>query len=171
MPFAIGIEHTKTTHNVGTLLRSAVNFGASAVFTIGRRYKREASDTVNAAAQIPLIHCLGLDDFRDHMPKDWIPIIVELGDNARPIENFIHPKRCIYILGPEDGSVSRQLQDRYRTKIVIPSARCLNVAVAGSIVMYDRIAKERRASLAQLGERRPEESEASVRSRREALAR
>lgn len=143
MPFAIGIEYTKTESNVGTLMRSAVNFGAALVFTVGRRYRRQASDTVHAAHQIPVLHFASWDDARRHLPIDWTPVVVELGDGAHRLETFVHPKRAIYILGPEDGSVSDEVQSRYRNKVIIPSLRCLNVAVAGSVVMYDRVAKER----------------------------
>ena len=36
--FEIGIFHTKTEQNVGTLWRSAFQLGAAGVFTIGKRY-------------------------------------------------------------------------------------------------------------------------------------
>ena len=142
MPFAIGIEHTKTETNVGTLMRSAFNFGASLVFTVGRRYRRQSSDTVAAFKHIPLLHFADWDEARRGLPMDWQPVIVELGEGAQSLPTFCHPKRAVYVLGPEDGSVSQIVQARYRTRVVIPSRYCLNVAAAGSIVMYDRIAKE-----------------------------
>lgn len=37
--FGIGIYHTKNVLNVGTLWRSAHNFGASFIFTVGMRYR------------------------------------------------------------------------------------------------------------------------------------
>jgi tRNA(Leu) C34 or U34 (ribose-2'-O)-methylase TrmL len=43
--FEIGIYHPKTRNNVGTLWRSAYQLGASGLFTIGRRYERQSSDT------------------------------------------------------------------------------------------------------------------------------
>lgn len=169
MPFAIGIVHTKTQHNVGTLFRSAHNFGASMVFTIGRRYDRQASDTERASGKMPLLHFPTWDDYLTSAPYDWIPIAVELTDDAKPIVNFAHPKRAVYLLGPEDGSLPRSIRERCKKTIIIPCTSCLNVAVAGSIVMYDRIAKEQRASLAQLAEHRIEAPGISVRFRGEAL--
>ena len=176
MPFAIGIVHTKTEHNVGTLMRSAHNFGASMVFTIGRRYTRQSSDTENAAGKIPILHFGSWEEYRDASPFDWTPIAVELSPGAEPIVNFDHPRRAVYLLGPEDGSLGRDIRERCKHTIVIPTSSCLNVAVAGSIVMYDRIAKEQReaiknhrASLAQLAERSVEAREKPVQIRREAL--
>ena len=176
MPFAIGIVHTKTEHNVGTLMRSAHNFGAAMVFTIGRRYTKQSSDTENAAGKIPILHFPSWEEYRDAAPFDWTPIAVELSPGAKPLVNFAHPKRAVYLLGPEDGSLGRDIRERCKDTIVIPSSSCLNVAVAGSIVMYDRIAKEereaiknRRASLAQLVEHRTENPGELVRLQREAL--
>ena len=44
--FGVGIENTKTHQNIGTLWRSASIMGASFMFTIGKRYKKQASDTM-----------------------------------------------------------------------------------------------------------------------------
>lgn len=141
MPFAIGIEHTKTSVNVGTLLRSAFNFGASMVFTVGKRYNKQHSDTTKTPRHIPVLHFKDWDDFREHMPFGWIPVAVELCEGARSLPGFTHPKQAIYLLGPEDGSLSAEALAIAKHKIVIPSHYCLNVAVAGSVVMYDRQAK------------------------------
>lgn len=43
--FEIGIFHSKTEQNIGTLWRSAYQLGASGIFTIGKRYKEMSSDT------------------------------------------------------------------------------------------------------------------------------
>lgn len=51
--FGVGIYHTKTEQNVGTLMRSAQCFGAAFVFTIGKRYHRQSSDTMNAMNALP----------------------------------------------------------------------------------------------------------------------
>lgn len=46
--FGIGIYNPKTETNMGTLWRSAYNFGADFIFTIGMRYKKMGSDTAKA---------------------------------------------------------------------------------------------------------------------------
>ena len=43
--FGIGIQNAKTDENIGTLWRSAFIMGASFIFTIGKRYKKQATDT------------------------------------------------------------------------------------------------------------------------------
>lgn len=142
MPFAIGVEHPKSSDNIGTLFRSAQNFGASLIFTIGRRYKRQQSDCQKAWRNIPLLNFESWDAFREHAPMDWVPVVVEICDGAVPLPEFKHPKCAVYILGPEDGSVCPDILGRTKNKVWIPTKRCLNVATAGSIVMYDRSAKK-----------------------------
>ena len=51
--YGIGIMHGKHDHNIGTLWRSAYIMGASFIFTLGRAYKQQTSDVVNAWTKIP----------------------------------------------------------------------------------------------------------------------
>lgn len=139
--FGIGIVGSKTPLNVGTLWRSAGSLGAQFIFTAGRRYPRQASDTIKAWKHIPLFEFDTLDDLFGHIPKDCVPVAVELDDDSRPLSNYVHPERAIYILGAEDNGLPRRALDRCRDTIQIPGTYCLNVAVAGSIVLYDRVAK------------------------------
>jgi len=143
MSFAIGIDHTKNGLNIGTLWRSAYNFGASMIFTIGKRYKKESSDTQNTYRHIPLIHFEDNADFIKHFPYDWQPIIVELDKQSTPLKDFKHPKCAVYILGAEDHGVSKELLDRPYKKVFIETQKpqSVNVAVAASIIMYDRLVK------------------------------
>lgn len=139
--FGIGIERSKTEANVGTLWRSAFAFGASFVFTIGRRYPRQSSDTTESWRHIPLLEYADVDDFRAHIPYDCQVIGVELLDGAGALETFTHPQRAIYLLGPEDGSLSRRAQSLCQHIVRFDTDYCLNVAAAGTVVMYDRNAK------------------------------
>lgn len=138
---AIGIERTKTPMNVGTLWRSAVCLGADFIFTIGRRYPSQASDTVKSWRHVPMFEYADLDDFLSHRPFD-VPLVgVELHAEARPLETFTHPERALYLLGPEDGNLSQKAIDHCQHLVQFTSAYCLNVAAAGSVVLYDRQAK------------------------------
>jgi tRNA(Leu) C34 or U34 (ribose-2'-O)-methylase TrmL len=47
--------------------------------------------------------------------------------------------QAMYILGPEKGSLSNETLKKSDHIIRIPSKFSLNVAIAGAIVMYDRI--------------------------------
>jgi len=141
--FGIGVSRIKTKNNVGTLWRSAHLFGASFMFTIGRRYKKQPSDTLNSRKHLPLFEYLTLDDFIGNRPYNCLVVGVEITDDAQDICGYRHPERAIYLLGPEDGSLTNEEVAACNSIIKIPSRFCLNVSVAASIVMYDRIAKVR----------------------------
>ncbi len=137
--FGIGVIHPKTESNIGTLWRSAYNLGASFIFTVGRRYKRQSSDTTKTSRHLPLFHFENFQDLRAHCPHAWIPIGIEICEESKNIREWHHPEGALYILGPEDGNLPKEYKNWCRSVVWIPSKRCLNVAVAGSIVMYDRM--------------------------------
>jgi tRNA G18 (ribose-2'-O)-methylase SpoU len=140
--FGIGIENTKTGTNVGTLWRSAQIMGASFIFTIGNRYKLQSSDTLKTPRHIPLYNHKTFDGFYESIPYDCILVGVELTDSAMRINTYKHPKRCIYLLGAEDHGLTSKALNACHQVIRLPGECSLNVAVAGSIVMYDRINKQ-----------------------------
>ena len=135
--FGIGIYETKEYTNVGTLWRSAYNFGADFIFTIGKRYKKQATDTTRTSRHIPLFHYEDWADFKKHLPDNIGIVFIEQTDGAKLLHEFNHPKQAVYILGAEDYGIPVELMRGHR-KVQFDSPICVNVAVAGSIVMYDR---------------------------------
>lgn len=135
----VGIVGAKTPANLGTLWRSAALMEASFIFTIGKRWPKQASDTVKAWRHIPLYEYESIADFK--VPNDCSLVAVEQAPRSRDIRDFNHPERAIYLLGAEDRGVPQDLLKKADSVIEIPSEKCLNVAVAGSIVLYDRLAK------------------------------
>jgi tRNA G18 (ribose-2'-O)-methylase SpoU len=139
--FGIGVFHSKTPANMGTLWRSAQNFGAAFCFTVGCRYTVQPSDTTKAYRHIPMFHFASLDDLRGHIPLDCPLVGVEQDEVARELNTYTHPERAIYLLGAEDRGLPRSVMGVCRDVVQISSPMCLNVAVAGSIVMYDRVSR------------------------------
>ena len=139
--FGIGIYHGKTAENIGTLWRSANILGADFIFTVGKRYSKQCSDTMNTTKHIPLFHFNDWDDLFNHVPYNCPVVAVELADNSIPIRNYVHPERCIYLLGAEDHGIPPEILAKCREVIQLPGDHCMNVSTAGSIVMYDRINK------------------------------
>ena len=54
--FGIVFYEPKWEENIGTALRSALCMGADFVADIGKRYKRQPTDTNNVVNQIPFYH-------------------------------------------------------------------------------------------------------------------
>ena len=141
--FGIGIQNVKTGINVGTLWRSASIMGASFIFTIGRRYKKQSSDTMKSWKHIPLYNYETFDEFYKALPYDCKLIGIELDERSVPIQDFNHPERCIYLLGAEDHGLIKEAADKCHELVILPGDYCMNVSVAGSIVLFDRINKSR----------------------------
>ena len=143
--FLIGVYRPKAEVNVGTLWRHAFLFGAVGCFTVGLRYRHQTSDTLKTTRHIPLTHYADIDDLIKHLPNDCPLVAVELCDKAKPLDSFNHEERCCYLLGAEDDGLPIEVLARAHRHVVIPSPmeRSMNVAVAGSIVMYDRYVKSK----------------------------
>lgn len=139
--FGIGILNGKEPANIGTLWRSAGILGADFIFTIGERYKHQATDTARTPKHIPLYHYKDTRDFFSHVPTGCPVVAAELAKDAIPLQDFRHPERCIYLLGAEDTGIPEDVLSLCVNTVQIIGGHCYNVAVAGSIVMYDRAVK------------------------------
>lgn len=139
--FAIGIYKHKTEHNIGTLWRSAYILGASYIFTVGKRYKKQASDVLKTWTRIPQFHYTEIDDLLNNIPRDCRLVGIEIDDRAIPLKDFEHPKRAIYLLGAEDNGLPPEVLEKCHFIVRLPGNTSLNVGVTGGIVAHDRISK------------------------------
>ncbi len=139
--FGVAVSRPKSTCNVGTLWRSANIFGAAFLAIIAGRHRKQASDTMATHRHVPLYEFDTFDAFYAGLPHGCQLVGVELVEGARSLPGYGHPERAVYLLGPEDGSLTAAELLRCHSRIVIPGSHCLNLAVAGSVVLYDRIAK------------------------------
>jgi tRNA G18 (ribose-2'-O)-methylase SpoU len=137
--FEIGVYQPKTSMNIGTLYRSAYQLGASGIFTIGERFIHQPSDTIKTYRHIPYRKYTTFKEFKDTLPYSTPIIAVETG--GKDLRDYKHLQRCIYLLGSEDNGLPRDVLVQCHCKITIPSMRSesYNVAMAGTIVMYDRV--------------------------------
>jgi len=138
--FGIGVEKISKPRNLGNLLRSAHAFGASYFFAVAPNFDAKSvrsSDTSDAALNLPLyVH----DSIADlELPRGCALVGVELTDDAVELPSFRHPRAAAYILGPERGSLSPEATARCDHVVKIPTKFCVNVGIAGAIVMYDRM--------------------------------
>ena len=137
--FAIGAERISKPLNLGNLQRSAHAFGAKFFFTIGahpRAFESHA-DTSKASHHLPMYHWANAGEMV--LPLHCKLVVVELIEGATDLPAFRHPLHAAYVLGPELGMLSGELLSRCDYTIKIPTAFCINVAMAGAIVMYDRV--------------------------------
>jgi tRNA G18 (ribose-2'-O)-methylase SpoU len=137
--FAIGAERISKCLNLGNLMRSAHGFGAAFTFTIGASYQalEARADTSRGTQHLPHYDWRSIEELA--LPKGCRLVGVELLDQAVDLPSFRHPLRAAYVLGPEQGSLSPELLARCDHVVRIPSSFSINLAMAGAIVMYDRV--------------------------------
>lgn len=146
--FGVGVVKPKHEANVGTLWRSAWQLGAGFIFTVGTRFKYEASDTTQTHKQIPLFKHEDWESFARASPHGAVWVAVEMGSGSVPLQDFVHPPRAVYVLGSEDNGLNRPIVEACQCHVSLPKwvgrSSSYNVATAGALVMYDRLVKRLR---------------------------
>lgn len=137
--FAIGAEGISKPMNLGALVRTAHAFGASFVFLVDAhdQVRRVASDTSRAEHQLPIYDVPSVAALE--LPRGCRLVGIELVDDAVELPSFGHPLNAAYVLGRERGSLSPAMLARCAHVVRIPTRFCINLAVAGAVVMYDRL--------------------------------
>ncbi|HWH94862.1 MAG TPA: TrmH family RNA methyltransferase [Baekduia sp.] len=142
--FGIGIAGARKAGNLGALARSGHAFGASLVFAIGfQPTQMDASvDTTKASRHLSLAEYSTIAEFIALGPRRCELVGVEYGvDAATSLPSFAHPRRALYLLGGEGDGLGAEALAACHHLVEIPSRYPLNVATAGSIVLYDRVSK------------------------------
>lgn len=135
----IGIYKPKREMNLGGLLRSARAFDADFVYGIGARWTVQTS-SIKSERDVPVFYFETLEQFTASIPVNAELVCVEQSEGAEDLRFFRHPRQAVYLLGSEDNGVPAILRRKHRT-IFIPSRGCLNVASAGTVILYDRVLK------------------------------
>jgi tRNA G18 (ribose-2'-O)-methylase SpoU len=138
--FGIGAEGISKARNLGALMRTAHAFGAQFLFTVGARYATRIgrkTDTSRSTNSLPIYDFADLDAMR--LPEGCQLIGIELTNDAIELPSFRHPLRAAYVLGPERASLSPEMVGLCSHVVKIPTSFCVNVGLAGAIVMYDRM--------------------------------
>ena len=138
--FGIGVAGASKSMNVGSLFRTAHAFGASFVFTVDAAYSTRVgrgADTSNAPEQVPFYA------FPDAaslvLPSGTELVGIEILDDAIELPSFRHPRQAAYVLGAERTSLPAAVAARCDHVVRIPTRFSINVALAGALVMYDRL--------------------------------
>ncbi|RLE31319.1 MAG: hypothetical protein DRJ61_11510, partial [Acidobacteria bacterium] len=141
---AIAGWNTSKEHNVGTLVRTAHAVAAQEVVLVGdREWNIEAAKTAQDFTDVTILE----DEtaFLDHVRnRNWSLVAVELDDRAVSLFEAEYPQNPCFLLGAERDGLPQSLIDAAEVVVQIPQwglVPCLNLAVAGSIVMYDYLAK------------------------------
>jgi tRNA G18 (ribose-2'-O)-methylase SpoU len=146
-PLAIAAWNITKEHNVGSLVRTAHAAAAEEVLLIGERdWNVEAARTAELFTTVTQVE--DAETFQDHLAeKRWNLVAVELDDLAVNLFDAEYPERPCFLLGAELGGIPAEILDEAELIVQIPQwglVPSLNLAVAGSIVVYDFLAKQYR---------------------------
>jgi tRNA G18 (ribose-2'-O)-methylase SpoU len=148
-PFAVAAWEISKEHNVGTLVRTAHAAAAEEVILLGERdWNVEAARTAELYTRIVQLPA-DPGALRAHLAeRRWDLVAVELAEGATPLFEAVYPPRPCFLLGAELGGLPPELVEAATLVVEIPQwglVPCLNLAVAGSIVVYDHLGKRHRA--------------------------
>lgn len=139
--FCIGLDNPKTPANVAGVLRACGCYDAAFLAIRGTRYKKHSADTMAQYKHMPLLQ---VNDLKDVIPYDCVPVAVDLVDGAKDLVDFCHPERAYYIFGAEDGTLGQRVLDWCPLRVKISTRHCMNLASCVNVLAYDRMAKEKR---------------------------
>lgn len=137
----IGLSNPKSPTNVGAVMRAAGCYAVNNVFYTGSRYDRAIklnTDTKQATNKIQLRQ---LPHLLENKADDVQIICVDLVEGAIPLPSFQHPKKALYLFGPEDGTLDQQLINQADAVVYIPTVGCMNLAATVNVLLYDRLSK------------------------------
>ena len=137
--FGIGVQGISKAANLGAVMRTAHAFGASFVYTVDAHHKAlniDTTDTSRTLKHLPHYQWDNVDDMR--LPQGCTLVGVELCERSVEMPSFRHPLAAAYVLGPEQGSLSSEMQDLCTYIVKIPTKFCINVSLAAALTLYDR---------------------------------
>ncbi len=134
--------------NIGTLIRSVDAFGGTFVAlsdgSADPTGPKAVRASMGAVFRVPLVPF-------DEAPRPWIALVPHGGDRLQPVE------LGSYVLGAEREGLPDELLARCDARMTIPlvaEAESLNVAMAGTIALYEALrASQTRSSSPRYGER------------------
>ncbi len=135
---AIVLINPKFYNNVNAVTWAASAFNVKQVWLTGNRIKIDPE----LQEMIPdYIDLMSDDKPWDQFDQDVTPVAIEVGGRGCSLPWYEHPNNAIYIFGPEDGSLDREELRLCHYRASIPTAHCLSLAQAVSVVLYDRQCK------------------------------
>ena len=137
--FGLALYRPKKSVNFGSLLRTAQIFGASFIAMIDGRFHRQPSDTYGSVDHVPVFEYDCFDSFYLNLPRSCQIVGVEQHARSIDLREFRHPLSAVYLLGSEADGLAPSILDRCHHLVQLKGEKSLNLAVAGSIVIYHRV--------------------------------
>lgn len=134
----IAIENWQHDLNIGTIVRNANAFNASAVHIIGKRHWNRRGAMVTDRYLTIHQHAT-VDEFMKAVAGYHVVAVDNL-EGAKPLAAVSLPKNAVLVFGGEGPGLSKELRAAAEIMVKIEqfgSTRSVNVGVASGIVMYE----------------------------------
>jgi 23S rRNA (guanosine2251-2'-O)-methyltransferase len=144
MPFILLLDHLQDPQNLGTLLRTAEIVGIHGVIIPGRRAAEITPSVVNASSgAVEHLHIAVVTNLAQSIEKlqkhgVWV-VGVEDDEKAQFYDQADLNMPLAVVLGSEGAGMARLTRERCDFMVKLPmhgQIHSLNVAVAGSVVLY-----------------------------------
>ena len=150
MKSAVYIGNLKNPSNRGTCIRTGESFGVNLIFTNDDNTNYKYSQ--GTSNHVTFIKFDTEKDIISYCQKNHHKIVViENTPEAMDIKNVNYRSNPLFVTGNENAGVSKLFLNSARMVVKIPQAdtycRCLNTAVACSIVMQDWFQKNKKKQI------------------------
>ena len=144
MPFILLLDHLQDPQNLGTLLRTAEIVGIHGVIIPGRRAAEITPSVVNASSgAVEHLHIAVVTNLAQSIEKlqkhgVWV-VGIEDDEKAQYYDQADLNMPLAVVLGSEGSGMARLTRERCDFMVKLPmhgQIQSLNVAVAGSVVLY-----------------------------------
>ena len=137
--FHVAIENFQHDHNIGTVVRTANAFAASAVHIVGRRRWNRRGAMVTDRYQ-HVHHHPDMASLLDFATEQGLAVVaVDNTPGAARLETVTLPRRCVLVFGQEGPGLSEDARKQATLVVSIAqfgSTRSINAGVAAGIVMH-----------------------------------
>jgi 23S rRNA (guanosine2251-2'-O)-methyltransferase len=153
MPFILLLDHLQDPQNLGTLLRTAEIVGIHGVIIPGRRAAEITPSVVNASSgAVEHLHIAVVTNLAQSIEKlqkhgVWV-VGIEDDEKAQYYDQADLNMPLAVVLGSEGSGMARLTRERCDFMVKLPmhgQIQSLNVAVAGSVVLYHALHARRSA--------------------------
>ena len=144
------LDNIRSTHNVGSIFRTADAVGISKIYLVGvtpapiDRFGRERNDiskvALGAEKNIKWEHVENILDIIFGLKKEGFEIVaLEQSENSVDYKEFVAPNKMALILGEEVSGIEKETLDVCDSIIEIPmrgEKESLNVSVATGVALF-----------------------------------
>ncbi len=142
----VAADRIQDPGNLGTIVRTAVWFGASGLLT-GKGsadlfHPKVVRSTAGATGILPYMNAELEHDLDWFENNGWQVLLLDGNDGARPIKETQPKEKIVLVTGNEANGINRKLITSKRERILIPRSgnqphvESLNAAIALSIALY-----------------------------------